>query len=317
MLLMHIHLISLLNSITDLGGGSDHSSFWDYGYTAILSIEDQSDFNPYYHGPGDTPAHTDPAFFTDFVKASIGTYAHMSDCLIPSGLGALDGHVTAESGGAPIEGASVLADDSQGHTYPATTDASGYYTRTLLTNTYTVTTSAYGYMPATIGGVEVITDTITTLDFSLLTAPYYIVSGTVTESGTGLPLLADITIEGSPVTAYTDPGTGFYFAVLPQGEYLLKVHSANHLSQERSIVLEANQTQNFILDPLPCILLVDDDNDAPDTTPFYTAALDNLGYEYNIFNTGGGDGPTLDGLQGYQIVLWYSGDCIWRFSWTE
>ena len=67
--------------------GSDHNSFWDYGFTSILAIEDDihGDFNPYYHRPTDTPAHTDPVYFTDFVKASIGTFAHMTGCLIPPG----------------------------------------------------------------------------------------------------------------------------------------------------------------------------------------------------------------------------------------
>jgi hypothetical protein len=61
--------------VTSLGGGSDHSSFWDYDYTAILGIEDQGDFNPYYHGPGDTREHQDLAYYTEFVKAVIGTFA--------------------------------------------------------------------------------------------------------------------------------------------------------------------------------------------------------------------------------------------------
>ncbi len=55
--------------------GSDHASFWQFGYNSILAIEDNSDFNPYYHGPGDTPAHTNLSYFTDFVKASIATFA--------------------------------------------------------------------------------------------------------------------------------------------------------------------------------------------------------------------------------------------------
>lgn len=33
---------------------SDHSSFWDNGYSAILAIEDLNDFNPYYHLDTDT-----------------------------------------------------------------------------------------------------------------------------------------------------------------------------------------------------------------------------------------------------------------------
>ena len=161
----NINLIPELN--TSLGGGSDHSSFWNYGYTAILSIEDQNDFNPYYHGPGDTPAHTDPIYFTNFVKASIGTFAHMTGCLIPPGQGFIDGHVTEAGDGVPIEGAAVTSENVEGVIYPTSTNASGYYTLTLPVDTYTVTVSANGYVPDEVSGVEVTSDATTTLDFAL------------------------------------------------------------------------------------------------------------------------------------------------------
>ncbi len=67
---------------TNYDGSSDHASFLDLGYPAILAIEGSDDLNPYYHSPQDTPTHTDPIYFTNFVKASIATYAHMSDCLL-------------------------------------------------------------------------------------------------------------------------------------------------------------------------------------------------------------------------------------------
>jgi len=293
---------------TSYDGSSDHTSFLDRGYPAILAIEGNDDFNPYYHSAQDTPANTDPIYFTDFVKASIATYAHMSGCLIPSGVGYLDGHVTAASGGAPIEGARITAQDGQGHAYPATTDASGYYTSTLIANTYTVTASAYSYLPVSVSNVVIVTDTVNTQDFALISAPTYIVSGTVTETGTGLPLLAEVSFTGSPEVVWSDPATGFYQVDLPLGSYTMQLKSDLHRPQERNIVMDQNQTQNFVLELLPCILLVDDDNDAPDTTPYYSAALDALGYYYDIFDTVGADGPGMEGLKGYRMVLWYSGD---------
>jgi PKD repeat protein len=62
--------------------------------------------------------------------------------------------------------------------------------------------------------------------------------------------------------------------------------------------------------PLPCVLLVDDDNNAPDVRPYYTAALDALGVDYDVFDVGGGagNGPTLEGMMGYQMIIWFSGD---------
>jgi hypothetical protein len=235
--------------------GSDHASFWQYGYTSILAIEDNlgKDFNPYYHRAGDTPAHTDPTYFTNFVKASIATFAHMNGCMIPPGY--LDGHVTAASGGTLTEGAKVTITDAQGHSTQSITDSNGYYTHTLAADTYTVTASAYGYLPTTIDGVVITTDTVTSKDFALETAPTYVVSGTVTESGTGAPLLAEIKFLGSPVTVNSNATSGFYTAILHQGSYTMQASSAYHFLQLRDILLDQDQTQDFILALLSRMLL--------------------------------------------------------------
>lgn len=58
---------------------SDHSSFWNYGYSAILGIEDySSDFNIYYHKTTDTLDHIDSAYMTKYIRAAIGTVAHLA-----------------------------------------------------------------------------------------------------------------------------------------------------------------------------------------------------------------------------------------------
>jgi len=70
---------------TDGTGASDHASFWDSGYTAILGIEDfypnYHDFSPYYHKTSDRLATLDMAYFTEYVRASVAAAAHMSNCL--------------------------------------------------------------------------------------------------------------------------------------------------------------------------------------------------------------------------------------------
>ncbi|MCA9962350.1 MAG: carboxypeptidase regulatory-like domain-containing protein, partial [Anaerolineales bacterium] len=303
--------LDLVPAITPSGSSaSDHASFWQYGYTAILGIEDFSDFNPYYHTTNDLLQHADLDYFTEFVKASIGAFAHMNGCLIPSGLGYLDGTVTEAGSGTPIAGAEIAIQSAGGNTFMATTNGSGYYTRTLLSGTYTATAVAYGYLPTTITSISVATDTVTTQNFSLTAAPTYIVSGTVTEDGSGTPLLAQVTFDGSPVVIGTDPANGTYQAELPQGDYTMHVTAAAHRPAERAITVDQNQVQDFALETLPCILLVDDDNNSPDVQSYYTAALDALGYDYDLFDVGGGagNGPTLAELQGYSIVIWFSGD---------
>ena len=58
---------------------SDHASFWDAGYPAILVIEDtQDDFNPRYHTTEDRLVHLNMAYFTEMTRASVGTVAHLA-----------------------------------------------------------------------------------------------------------------------------------------------------------------------------------------------------------------------------------------------
>lgn len=56
---------------TSLSGGSDHQSFQDKGYSAILAIEDNSDFTPYYHTPNDLFSSLNKPYFVKMVKAGI------------------------------------------------------------------------------------------------------------------------------------------------------------------------------------------------------------------------------------------------------
>jgi len=58
---------------------SDHASFWDYNYPAILGIEDFSDdFHPHYHTTQDNMANINQDFFFEYAKAAIGAAATMA-----------------------------------------------------------------------------------------------------------------------------------------------------------------------------------------------------------------------------------------------
>ncbi len=66
-----------------VGNFSDNKSFWDQNIPAILAIEDNDDFNDYYHTTADSLENIDIEYFTAFVQAAVGSFAHMSACLIP------------------------------------------------------------------------------------------------------------------------------------------------------------------------------------------------------------------------------------------
>lgn len=54
---------------------SDHASFWEYGYRAILGIEDDYDFNPYYHTTGDRITAFDTTYFRKFCQLGLASLA--------------------------------------------------------------------------------------------------------------------------------------------------------------------------------------------------------------------------------------------------
>ena len=72
--------------IPDGTNRSDHYRFWQYQMPAILAIEDftgdANDFNPDYHTSQDLVDNFDLIFYEDMVKAAVGSFAHLADCVI-------------------------------------------------------------------------------------------------------------------------------------------------------------------------------------------------------------------------------------------
>ncbi len=78
-----LNLVPVTYINNSMGYYSDNASFWQYGYASIMVIEDTyGDETPYYHTTGDRFSTLNLTYFTDMVKASIGTFAHMTGCLI-------------------------------------------------------------------------------------------------------------------------------------------------------------------------------------------------------------------------------------------
>lgn len=68
---------------------SDHASFWDRGFPAILAIEDTErvgpteDFNPYYHTEQDTLDKINRSYFTQMARAVVGTVVRLAEPVGP------------------------------------------------------------------------------------------------------------------------------------------------------------------------------------------------------------------------------------------
>jgi hypothetical protein len=60
---------------------SDHSSFWNNGYPAILAIEHYYPVNPYYHTVGDTLSTLNMPLFTKMTQLGLATIAELAQVI--------------------------------------------------------------------------------------------------------------------------------------------------------------------------------------------------------------------------------------------
>ncbi len=142
---------------------SDHASFWSEGYPALLAIEDWDDHTPNYHLTSDQLENMNMPYYTQFTKAALATFAHMG-CLIEAGL---TGAVRDSSSAAPVAGAQVVARLDAQQAWSTTSLADGSYRLNLQPGTYTVETSATGYVTRTIENVLVGSGQLTNLNIEL------------------------------------------------------------------------------------------------------------------------------------------------------
>jgi hypothetical protein len=135
---------------------SDHAAFWKYHQPAVLAIEDLADFNPHYHSSTDRLANLeDLAYFTEMVKASLATFAHLG-CLVEAGWGSLGGTVVAEDTGLPVPNALLSVENQAwGVAIPILSDSGGRFYRALPSGEYRLAVDALGYTPGALEGITV------------------------------------------------------------------------------------------------------------------------------------------------------------------
>ena len=285
-------LSSALTPIIDPDGEnrSDHSSFWNVGYPAVLAIEDDDDdFNDYYHTINDNLSHINLTYMTNYVKASIGTVAHLARLVDTTGV--LRGSVIAAQTSQPIAQARVQA-VSNITSAQTTTNPAGDYAFALPAGSYTLTASAYGYQTLSIPNVEVQAALTTTHSFAMQATAFYTVSGHITDALAGWSLGAVIAIAGYPDSPInSDPATGAYQVVLAADRaytFTVQANSSGYISQTRSVgPLTANRVEDFALaiDQQAC--------SAPGYTRFgVTESFDQSGLPagWEVLNTSGSAG---------------------------
>ncbi|MBN1484245.1 MAG: S8 family serine peptidase [Chloroflexia bacterium] len=223
--------------------------------------------------------------------------------------GELRGEVQHALDGSPLAGVNVRAQGNLDFPFSTDTDAAGRYSLTLPLGSYTVSAALYGYSPQTVTGVPVLSGTVSTQDFALQPRPRHVVSGTVSEAGSGSPLFARITAEDAPIpSAWTNPASGFYSLTLIEDDYSLRAAALLHLSERTPLELEQDRTANFDLEPIRCALLVDDDANRPDVRAYYTSTLDDLGLSYQVWDVAERGPPGIEDLLGHHAIFWWTGN---------
>jgi subtilisin family serine protease len=196
-----------------------------------------------------------PGFDYDYGHGRIDCYEAVLEAQALAGpSGSLEGEVTEDGSGDPLENVLIEATLNVTTTRTALTDAFGQYVMTFVPEgTYDVTASLFGYLPQTISNVDVISGTVTTQDFVLEQAPSRTVSGVVADATTGWPLYASIDIDGADIAPiWTDPVDGSYSIVLPEGiTYTFHVNAwvTGYEATSRDVgPLTMDTTENFDLD---------------------------------------------------------------------
>ena len=132
--------------------------------------------------------------------------------------GSLAGFVYDATSMAPVEGATVTADNGGGIVVDTTTLADGSYLMNLPEGTYDVSATKYGYTTDLVTGIVIVEGDLVTQDFYIDLLGMTTVSGYVTDGGVeglglhGYPLYSSIhiTATGFDETLYVDPFTGYY-----------------------------------------------------------------------------------------------------------
>lgn len=71
----------------------------------------------------------------------------------------------------------------------------------------------------------------------------------------------------------------------------------------------SSATFSFTTREVPSVLLVDDDDNGPDVRPSYVAMLNQMGIDFDVWDTNNTDNePDFQTLAGYSVVIWFTGD---------
>lgn len=220
--------------------------------------------------------------------------------------GRLLGVITGD--GLPLPGAAINITTPSGVQLDFAPAIDGSYAAHLLSGTYSLAASAYGYSsyfePAAI--VNNANDAVFDIDLERL--PHGQVSGRLLDIDSGLPVSGTIRISNAPVTA-TVPGSGRYEFELPVSQHELVAWVKGHLLGRLNVtVLEGANTESEIwLEPGPSVLLIDSGPWYGESyAELYAAALQDNDFWHDVHAIRDPfvDVPTTELLATFDTVVW-------------
>ena len=144
-------------------GRSDHESFWQFGFPAILAIEDDDDFTPYYHSAYDQLSSLNLDYFTEFVRAGVGSMAHLGGLQVGEAIGIIRDAPSSQ----PLANAIISAQYNGSLLLSTSSDANGDFSLSLPPDSYTVQATAPNHVPLDVPGVDILASQTTSLDIAL------------------------------------------------------------------------------------------------------------------------------------------------------
>ena len=239
------------------------------------------DWAYYYHGEHHVTLEISFTKFPPFEQ--MDTYwDHNRDAMlwwmqrVWTGLGGL---VLDARDNAPLDATLTLVGKEVPNTILTDPDVGDYH-RVISPGDYILDASADGYQ-SQVSNVSVISGTLSSRDFYLCPDDPWVVSGTVTDAVTGLPLQATIEFVGSRQVASSDPDNGQYTINICPYEYMIHVTAPWHIPEDRWVIVDHSQIQDFALFPTSNLSLSNKKASTIQPMP-----LDVVEYQLHVINTG-------------------------------
>ena len=223
----------------DLYPASGVTDDWAYGEHGIFcfTVELAQEFIP--------PASQVPTIVSDNIEAALMVVDRANKKI-------LRGHIYDADTQEPIIGEIFIEGiDNTGDfrkPYKSSENFGSYY-RLLTSGDYTVTFSAYGYIPQTVNNIEILENEATFLDVFLEKAASGTIIGSVLDGETGLNIEGvEIEFLDTPVDPVFTNGEGVYTVDLAFGTYTVKLTKEGYapLFIERALSADQSST-NFVL----------------------------------------------------------------------